>query len=464
MLVVGIAAVAAFILFFVIPTGGGLEQKLITYEVTRGDLVVSVVEQGTLESSENTEIKCQVRGQSTITKVIESGTFVKKGQELLRLDTLALEEAITERKKFALLTKASAQRLEATVKSAKLAVKEYEEGTYVSELMQLEKDLVVAKSNLKAAENVQRHEEKLAKKNFTNELQVAEMGIVVQQYRQQVAKLQKDIEVLRDFTRLQQLATLKGDLAAAKAEYAAEAERAKADIQRRDQAIAELEHCVVKAPRDGLVIHPSAAQWSGAPDIEEGATVHKTQVMLLMPNLDKMQIKVGIHESMVDRVKKEMPAIVTINERQLQSVVQSVASITRPAGWWTGNVVKYDTIIKLPENEPGLKPGMSAEVQIILAKYENVVTVPVAALLQSPSGDFCWVKEGDQVRRRLLEIGDSNDVFVHVKSGLEEGDEVILNPLDYIDEAEKEALIPQEQEKEIRETEPSSSKPQAAAN
>ena len=45
-----------------------------THTITRGDLIVTVTEQGTLESSDNTEIKNKVRGQSTVIWVIEGGT------------------------------------------------------------------------------------------------------------------------------------------------------------------------------------------------------------------------------------------------------------------------------------------------------------------------------------------------------------------------------------------------------
>ena len=59
----------------------------LTHTITRGDLLVTVTEQGVLESAENTEIKCQVRGQNTVLWVIESGTIVQPGDELVRLDT-----------------------------------------------------------------------------------------------------------------------------------------------------------------------------------------------------------------------------------------------------------------------------------------------------------------------------------------------------------------------------------------
>ena len=119
---------------------GGESQKTgptLTHTVTCSDLLVTVTEQGVLESAENTEIKCQVRGQNTVLWVIESGTFVEPGDELVRLNTFLLEEQIDERTKYALWSRSGAERSAAVVASAELTVAEYEQGTYVAELLKL---------------------------------------------------------------------------------------------------------------------------------------------------------------------------------------------------------------------------------------------------------------------------------------------------------------------------------------
>ncbi len=187
-----------------------------------------------------------------------------------------------------------------------------------------------------------------------------------------------------------------------------------------------------------MVIYPSAAAWKRTPDITEGAIVRKDQVLLLIPDLTKMQVKVGIHESFIERIHPGLKALVTLQDRTLEAEVSTVASVTRPAGWWTGNVVKYDTIIELPP-ESGLKPGMTAEVEVIMAVHRDVLTIPVAAVVDTDDGVFCWVETGEELKRRALEIGDSNDVFVVVKAGLKEGDKVALNP-SALEEAESKAL------------------------
>ncbi len=441
--VVALASAAALI-----PDAGSSSQNgpVRTHTVTRGDLVVTVTEQGTLESSENTEIKCKVRGNSTVIWVIEAGTQVKPGDELVRLDTLAIEDAISERTKFAHSTRSGAERSRADVARAKLAIPEYLEGRYRSELTTLEKDLAIAQSNLRTAQNMLDHTEMLAAKGYVSELQVEEGRFALTRAKLNMGVTEIEIDVLEEFTKAMELETLNGDLKAARASLAAEEERSKADAARRDLALEELEYCVIKAERSGLVVYPSAEKWKEAPQIEEGSTVHKDQVLLLMPDLSKMQVKVGIHESIVDRIKPGLAARITLPDKTLDGKVSSVAAVTRPAGWWTGNVVKYDTIIELPSVE-GLKPGMTAEVEVLIDRHEDVLIIPVAAVVETDQEYFCWVETADAPQRRALQLGDSNDSFIVVKSGLKEGDQIVLDPLASIEEAQTEALKPLDKEK-----------------
>ena len=266
----------------------------------------------------------------------------------------------------------------------------------------------------------------MAKSKYISELEVEEREFSVEQAKLRVDLMNTQLDVLKDFTRKEQLQTLKGNLKAAKANHEANAERAMADASRRDRALDEVQYCVMKAPRAGLVIHPNAAKWEFGP-IEEGTNVHKDQILLLMPDLNQMQVKVGVREAVVKRVKEGQSARVVLPDRTTNGKVSSVASITKPAGWWTGNEVRYDTMVALP-NEAGLKPGMSAEVEIVIAEYQDVLQIPVAAIVETEDSAFCWVKTDQGLERRPLTLGDSNDVFTIVEDGVTEGEEVVLNP------------------------------------
>ena len=69
-----------------------------------------------------------------------------------------------------------------------------------------------------------------------------------------------------------------------------------------------------------------------------------------------------------------------------------------------------------------------------------MLLIPVAAVVETEDGVFCWVQDEPEPQKRLIELGDSNDVFIEVLAGLNEGEQVILNPTALLKEAEEDAL------------------------
>lgn len=400
--------------------------RRMTHVVSRADLLVTVKEQGALESAENIEIKSKVRGYNAVLWIVDSGAFVNEGDELVRLDALFIQEQVDERTKYANWSQSGAYFSAANLARARIAIEEYDQGRYQTELLTLEKDVTIAKASLQNARERVRHIAVMAGSGYLSELEVEEKQFAVKQGQLNLELKQTQLEVLKKFTYKEQLQTLKGQLASIEATHKANVERALADNSRRDRAVEELQYCVIRAPRSGLVIHPNAAKWESAP-IAEGTNVHKDQVLLLMPDLGQMQVKVGVHESAVKRVKTGQTATVELPTRILQGVVTEVASITKPAGWWTGNQVRYDTIVSLPSVD-GLRPGTSAEAEIQVARYENVLLLPVASIVDQNENTYCWIQSSDGPRRQQIVTGDSNDIFTIVTQGLQEGDEVLLNP------------------------------------
>ncbi len=442
LLMVGV--VAALAVAAVLMSGGmspGQVDSALTHTIARSDLVVTVTEQGTLESSNNTEIKCKVRGWSLVTWVIEGGTIVQEGDVLVRLDTKRIEDAISQQTTTYHTSAATLAQSKATVANAKIAIPAYLEGSYQTQMKQLERGETIARTNLETAEKMLINTKKMFRRGYVTELEVEGNAFTVTQAELELEVVKTEIDVLQKYTKEMQLETLNGNLKASKSKLQADEAGFTMDEARLKRAREELENCVIKAERSGLVIYPSAAAWKETPDIAEGVNVRKDQTLLLMPDLSRMQVKVGIHESIVDRVKPGQGARITLPDRTLDGQVASVSPVTRPAGWWTGNVVKYDTIIELPSVE-GIKPGMSAEVEVIMDRHTDVLTIPVAAVVETEAAQFCWVKTAEGSKRRTLQLGDSNDSFIVVKAGLKEGEEVILNAQALMDGAPNKAIDP----------------------
>ena len=98
----------------------------------------------------------------------------------------------------------------------------------------------------------------------------------------------------------------------------------------------------------------------------------------------------------------------------------------------------------------GLKPGMSAEVTIVIDdQLEHVLSVPLQAIVGSVElgkERKCFVlNSAGQPEERTIVVGLSNEQMAEIKSGVEEGDEVVLNPKALLDDKDKTALSASEQ-------------------
>lgn len=436
---IAIALVVAVVFFGAGPTKSEDTADVLTHVISRSDLDVVVTENGTVESSNNKEIKCMVKGGSTVLWVIETGTMVKPGDVLVRLDQSQIEDNILAKQityENALANKITA---ESNVAVAEKSITEYLEGTYVRDRQTIEKDLFDARQTVTQAKLAYGSAERLAAKGLIKNLQLEQEAFRVESALKALQVKQTELETLEKYQKEKELQTLKSNLRAAEAQLASFEASLQLEKARLDREKEQLKNCTITADVAGMVIFPSMAEWKDTPDIEEGAVVREQQTLLMIPDVTKMQVKVGIHESKVDRLKLGMPAQVQLQDLTLTGAVAEIAEVTKPAGWWTGNLVKYDTVIELPERE-GLKPGMSAIVDVILSSHDDVVTVPVAAVLAHDGGHSCWVKQDETFVRREIEIGETNDKFNIVLSGLDAGDEVALNPSGFLAEAQRKAF------------------------
>src|SRR5262249_7876646 len=83
---------------------------------------------------------------------------------------------------------------------------------------------------------------------------------------------------------------------------------------------------------------------------------------------------------------------------------------------------------KLENPPPGLRPGMSAEVDIAMPSRENVVAVPAGAVALDDGREVCFVVHDDGLERREVRLGQVTREMAEVTEGLAEGEQVVLNP------------------------------------
>jgi HlyD family secretion protein len=179
--------------------------------------------------------------------------------------------------------------------------------------------------------------------------------------------------------------------------------------------------------------------------VEEGATVREGQTLIRLPDLSNMQVKVIVHESKVELIKRGMPARIEIGDRHLDGTVLFVASQPEPASWSNANVKEYATLVKIEGEMYGLKPGMTAAVEILIEDLPDVVLIPVSAVVEQRGKFHAWVKTPQGHEKRSLTLGHTNIKVIEIKDGVKEDDEVVLNPKAVLAEARDEGPAVEEE-------------------
>jgi len=442
--VIFVAAVAAGVYGYSHFNGGvrASAGAMLTHVVQPGDLLITVTEDGNLESANNVDIKCEVAGGSTILWIVKDGKLVEKGEELARLDSSQLEDQINQQKINYEKARANLVQAEKDYNVAKIAVQEYLEGTYRKELQELEKQITIAMENLRSAENMLQHTQSMFRKGYVSPLQLETQQFSVERAKLDLATAQTAKEVLEKFTKVKTLQDLESKRDTAEARKNSERAAFELEESRLKRLLAQLEKTVIRAPQSGMVVYANdptrGRMGSQSPQIEEGAMVREQQTIFRLPDLSQMQVKVTVHESKVDQIKPGMRARIRVQAQEFQGTVASVANQPEPTMWFSSQVKEYATYVKIDGEAKELRPGMTAEVEILVAHLKNVLSVPVAAVVEQRGKYYCWVRKGNEVERRPLVLGASNDKFIEVKDGLAAGDEVVLNPRAVLAEARTE--------------------------
>lgn len=149
-----------------------------------------------------------------------------------------------------------------------------------------------------------------------------------------------------------------------------------------NQSKVNLQHTVIVAPIDGLVI---------SRDVDVGQTVAASMqaptLFVLAADLTKMQVVADIDESDVGRIRPGQRVSFQVDAYPAEDFAGTVSQV-RLQPQVVQNVVTYATVIDVPNGQLKLKPGMTANVSIEIAHRENVLRVPNAALRFRPTNDM----------------------------------------------------------------------------
>ncbi|MFT5328799.1 MAG: HlyD family secretion protein [Planctomycetaceae bacterium] len=406
------------------------DTKAMTHKVTRENLVVTVTDDGELQSASNVDVKCEISGGSTILWIIDDGTVVEAEQKIVELDSSGIEEQLAAQT--GVYEKALAAQIKATedAAAADIAVKEYVQGTYLKDLQEVESLITIAQENMRSAQNVLDHTERMARKGFATPLQVEADGFAVKRAKLDLDFAETSKKVLEKFTREKTTRGLEATRDAAQALARSELAAVSLEKAKLEKLTKQLTKCVIFAPKAGMVVYfaERSRYGSSSSQIEEGSPVRERQTIIQLPDLTQMQAKVPVHESKVEQVHAGQRVYLKVLDREFQGSVTSIANQPEAKSFFSAKVKEYPAEVRIEGDCEGLRPGMTAEVEILIANLEGVLTVPVSAVVVKGEQFFGYVKSSEGPQKRELLLGLSNDKFVEVKDGVSEGEEILMNP------------------------------------
>lgn len=223
----------------------------------------------------------------------------------------------------------------------------------------------------------------------------------------------------------------------------------------------DLEKTVITAPIDGVVSQRFAKEGEV---VVTGTMNNPGTRIMVISDLSKMQVRCRVDESDAALVNPDQVARIFLQSDTKNSIPGYVLRVatkgTRPQG---RDVVTFETLVIVDADDPRVKPGMSANVEIEVARSEDALTIPVEAVVHRKRRDlpeelvkrfdeqgeggladrkrqaaeylkviFCI--EDDKVHPRLVETGISDPIGVEIVRGLTREDRVVTGPFRSLDQ------------------------------
>ncbi len=466
MVLLAVAAGGGYLTWRWLRPASALSVNSLTYLVSRRAIEDTVVDRGTVASQNTVEGRCELPGYTNkIIFIVPEGTFVEAGEVVVRFDSAEVDRMINE-KSIALneahgklaqakedldiqknKNESDIAAAELELNLAELDLDKYEHGDFIAEKTDLERQILEGEAELEKTRDELNNMRSLVKKGFRSPEQLRELELRFNSMQYRVDRDKQKMRVLEDFDYKRKMTEYRAKAFEARRKHeralttaSAELRKAEANIQNAEAAVqlltAEMETlqqtkelCELKAPQAGTVAYANQPWYDDERRIREGATVFREQSIFILPDLTRMQVKLQIHESVVNKIKPGLPAVMRIDafpDVQLQGTVKFVAELAASSFL---DAKKYEVIVHINEFPAGmnLKPGMTAQVTIHAGRYENVLAVPINAVTEHLGQTYVYQIEGGSVRRQAVQVGRSTHAFVEIVDGLAGGERVVLD-------------------------------------
>lgn len=377
--VVGIVAVIALM-------------QLMQESLYERDIVFSVVDEGSIDVSVSASGKVVPAFEEIINSPINSrilevykkgGDSVEVGTPILRLDLLSAE---TDYKK---------QLDEVQMNELKLEQLRIQNRSKLSEM---EMQLKVSRMELNRKAVELRNEQYLDSlgAGTTDKVRQVELD-----YNVSKLKLEEDEQKF-----INEQATADADLKVKELEL---------NIARKTLAETKrtLDDARIKAPRKAILTYVNT---------EIGAQVAQGEKVAIVSDLSHFKIEGEIADTYGDRIAAGSRAVVKVGKEELAGTVTDVTPLSK-------NGVMFFSVRLEQDNHKRLRSGLKTDVYVLTAVKDSVMRIANGSYYVGPGEYELFVRSGNELLKRKVQLGDSNYELVEVVGGLKPGDQVVVSDM-----------------------------------
>lgn len=333
----------------------------------------------------------------------------------------------------------------------------------------------------------------LCRLNNDNLLAEVESGEArVRRLQASIADAEADLEqARRDHQRQLRLTEVDATSDKERMDYVTVLKKATAMLDMRKQELIEaecyvkrlkedLKKTVIESPIDGIV---SKLMAKLGEVVVTGTMNNPGTVVMTISDLSKMQVRARVDEVDVPLVKPDQPARIYLQADQQVAIPAKVIRVASKSTKEVGrDVVTFETLLEVMADDPRIRPGMTANVEIEVARKKDAITIPVEAIVHRMRKELpeeivnkfeakqstkdlseraraaqyikvVYVLNDDKAQVRLIEPGIADTRLVELEDGVAMDDVVIIGPyrsLDQLKEGRKVSL-PDDEKKKLAE-------------
>ena len=366
-----------------------------TIDVRRGEFIDSLDIRGEIKALKSIEVAAPAEaGDLQILKIVSDGAKVNQGDSIVEFDKTKTEQDLAQYRS-----------------SLKYAAADIEQARAQAKLTE-EQDLTAVS---KARFDLESAKLDASKQEIVSKIEGAEAQLKVNDAKESLRQAEEKLKSDRAAGK----ATIDGKIEASK--------KAAFDVQRAETALSKMS---LRAPVAGMISlvpvwHPEGPApfkagdhaWPGAPLVE-------------LPETSSLRVSARVDETERGRLAPNQSVTVhmdAIPDRQFTGKIDEISTIASEdysAGWPIPR--NFDLRITLDQLDPRLRPGMTAQISIIVDRIVDVLIIPVHATFQKEGETFAYVWDGSKFSRHVVEVSKRSGDRVVIGKGLQTGDRVAL--------------------------------------